>query len=58
MTLLAYAIHKQDPVFITGQAMGLVIYCRNLWFIYGPKKAPVAAEPLASEEVLPGESSP
>jgi len=33
-TLLAYAIHRGDPVFILGQAMGLFIYLRNLWLIY------------------------
>ena len=31
--LFAYAIHKQDPVFITGQGMGLLIYIRNLYFV-------------------------
>ncbi len=33
VTLLSYAIHKQDPVFIVGQATGLFIYLRNLYFI-------------------------
>jgi lipid-A-disaccharide synthase-like uncharacterized protein len=33
-TLLSYAIYKQDPVFIVGQAAGLVIYSRNLYFIW------------------------
>ena len=33
MTLLAYAIHRQDPVFIVGQAFGLIIYLRNLTLI-------------------------
>jgi len=33
MTLLAYAIHRVDPVFIVGQATGLFIYFRNLHFI-------------------------
>ncbi|MDA3913720.1 lipid-A-disaccharide synthase N-terminal domain-containing protein [Oleiagrimonas sp.] len=28
--LLCYAIHKRDPVFILGQAGGLVVYVRNL----------------------------
>lgn len=28
--LLAYAIYRQDPVFIFGQAAGLVVYFRNL----------------------------
>ena len=32
-TLLVYSIHKQDPVFIVGQAGGLLIYCRNLYLI-------------------------
>lgn len=31
--VLIYAIHKQDPVFIVGQAAGLLIYFRNLYFI-------------------------
>jgi len=33
LTLLAYAIHKQDPVFIMGQLFGVFIYARNLYFI-------------------------
>ena len=32
-TLLAYAIHRLDPVFIVGQAAGLLVYARNLYFI-------------------------
>lgn len=38
ITLLAYAIHKRDPVFIVGQLFGLLVYSRNLWFIYKEKK--------------------
>lgn len=33
LTLLSYAIYRQDPVFIVGQATGVVIYLRNLYFI-------------------------
>ena len=33
VTLLAYAIHKQDPVFIAGQWLGLIVYLRNLYLI-------------------------
>jgi lipid-A-disaccharide synthase-like uncharacterized protein len=33
LTLLAYAIHRGDPVFILGQSAGLVVYSRNLYFI-------------------------
>jgi lipid-A-disaccharide synthase-like uncharacterized protein len=32
-TLLAYAIHRGDPVFITGQMLGLIVYTRNLLLI-------------------------
>lgn len=31
--LLAYAIHRNDWVFIFGQALGVLIYSRNLWLI-------------------------
>ncbi len=33
VTLLAYAIHRKDPVFILGQSAGLLIYARNIYFI-------------------------
>lgn len=33
VTLLSYAIYREDPVFIVGQAGGLVIYARNLYLI-------------------------
>ncbi len=33
-TLLAYAIHRRDPVFIIGQGMGLFVYFRNLQFLW------------------------
>lgn len=33
LTLLIYAIHRKDPVFIAGQAGGLFIYFRNLYFV-------------------------
>ncbi|MGB4056580.1 MAG: lipid-A-disaccharide synthase N-terminal domain-containing protein [Alphaproteobacteria bacterium] len=31
--LLAYAIYRQDPVFILGQSMGFLIYFRNIYLI-------------------------
>jgi lipid-A-disaccharide synthase-like uncharacterized protein len=36
--LLVYAIQRQDPVFIAGQAMGLFIYVRNLWLIFNERR--------------------
>jgi lipid-A-disaccharide synthase-like uncharacterized protein len=32
-SLLAYAIFRRDPVIITGQAMGLFVYVRNLMLL-------------------------
>ena len=34
-TLLAYAIHRRDPVFVLGQAFGLLVYGRNLALVRG-----------------------
>jgi lipid-A-disaccharide synthase-like uncharacterized protein len=31
--LLVYALYRRDPVFIAGQALGLVVYIRNVYFI-------------------------
>ena len=31
--LLVYALYRRDPVFIAGQAFGLIVYIRNLYFI-------------------------
>jgi len=30
MLVLVYAIHRQDPVIVLGQAFGWVVYARNL----------------------------
>jgi lipid-A-disaccharide synthase-like uncharacterized protein len=37
VVLLAYAIYKLDPVFISGQAAGLIVYSRNLFLIFREK---------------------
>ena len=42
MTLLAYAIYRLDPVFILGQAAGLVVYGRNLYFIRRSSEPPLS----------------
>ena len=34
MVLLTYAIHRRDVVFAVGQACGLFVYARNLYFVY------------------------
>jgi lipid-A-disaccharide synthase-like uncharacterized protein len=33
LVLLAYAVHRRDPVFIAGQGLGVAIYLRNLHLI-------------------------
>ena len=33
LILLAYAIHRRDPVFILGQSAGALIYLRNIYFV-------------------------
>ena len=39
VVLLAYAIHRMDPVFIAGQAGGLIVYARNLYLIFRERAA-------------------
>jgi len=38
LVLLLYAIHQRDPVFIAGQAIGAVVYVRNLMLIHKSRK--------------------
>jgi lipid-A-disaccharide synthase-like uncharacterized protein len=46
--LLAYAIHRRDPVFILGQGMGLLIYIRNLQLIASHTRT-IGGPPAATE---------
>jgi lipid-A-disaccharide synthase-like uncharacterized protein len=41
--LLAYSIYRMDPVFMLGQAMGLIIYSRNIYFIRAQHKSEASA---------------
>ena len=34
LTLLTYALHRLDPVFILGETAGVFIYSRNLYLIW------------------------
>jgi lipid-A-disaccharide synthase-like uncharacterized protein len=38
VALLSYAISRRDPVIIFGQAMGLVVYVRNLMLVAKAKR--------------------
>ncbi len=44
LVLLTYALHRRDPVFIAGQLAGVLIYSRNLWFIYHPVQDEAGSE--------------
>ena len=46
VTLLIYAIHRRDPVFILGQSAGLLIYARNLYFINKQNKIDLSVKAL------------
>lgn len=37
LVLLAYAVHRHDPVFVAGQVLGVAIYLRNLQLIRGER---------------------
>jgi len=40
--VLAYAIHKMDPVFIVGQGVGTLVYVRNIMLVHRTKKRVVS----------------
>ncbi len=42
VVVLAYGIHKLDPVIILGQLPGTVIYSRNLWLIRAERRPGLA----------------
>lgn len=42
LTLLSYALWRQDPVFILGQATGIMVYARNLILIARKRRVAVS----------------
>ncbi len=42
---LVYAFYIQEPVFIIAQLGGVLIYSRNLYFIYRQQRAPALMDP-------------
>jgi lipid-A-disaccharide synthase-like uncharacterized protein len=44
LLLLVYALYRKDPVFIAGQAFGVFVYLRNLFFVLRDRKAAAAAD--------------
>ena len=43
LLLLIYALYRKDPVFIAGQAFGVFVYLRNLYFVLRDHRASVVA---------------
>jgi lipid-A-disaccharide synthase-like uncharacterized protein len=43
LLLLVYALYRKDPVFIFGQAFGVFVYLRNLYFVLHERKTTVSA---------------
>jgi lipid-A-disaccharide synthase-like uncharacterized protein len=41
--LLVYALWREDPVFIAGQALGVFVYLRNLYFVLRNRKTATSA---------------
>ena len=39
LIVLAYAVHRHDPVFIIGQGTGTLVYLRNLMLIHRKQPA-------------------
>jgi len=57
--LFVYAVHLRDPVFVTGQGLGIFIYARNLMLIYrrrGEFQDSLAERQRRSKATVPGES--
>jgi lipid-A-disaccharide synthase-like uncharacterized protein len=43
LMLLVYALYRRDPVFIAGQAFGVLVYLRNLQFVLRERRAALSA---------------
>ena len=43
LLLLVYALYRKDAVFIAGQAFGVFVYLRNLYFVTHERKGAASA---------------
>ena len=43
LLLLVYALYRKDAVFIAGQAFGVFVYLRNLYFVLHERKVAASA---------------
>jgi lipid-A-disaccharide synthase-like uncharacterized protein len=49
LLLLVYALYRRDPVFILGQAFGVFVYVRNLYFVGLERKEEAGIERKEAE---------
>jgi len=52
LIVLAYGIHRADPVIIIGQLTGVGIYSRNIYFIWRDKRRADAEAPTKTPAQL------
>jgi len=55
LVLLAYALHRRDPVFVVGQGLGVAIYLRNLQLIRAERMRTTADEQAGEQAEEPAE---
>ena len=58
LTLLAYAIYRQDPVIILGQLLGVFVYARNIYYLWLEKRQDPSDPASASAKELPAAPAP
>jgi lipid-A-disaccharide synthase-like uncharacterized protein len=58
LTTLFYAIHREEPVWAVGQAMGIFIYTRNLMLVAKGKRRAAHRTPGAATPTIPAPHSP
>lgn len=54
LMLLVYFLRRGDPVGVVGQLFGVVVYARNLLFIYRPRPIPPANDAADHKPPAPG----
>jgi len=42
LTLLTYALHRRDPVYVVAELAGTLIYLRNLYFVHRARRVSAA----------------
>jgi lipid-A-disaccharide synthase-like uncharacterized protein len=54
LTLLSYAIYREDPVIIAGQSLGVFVYLRNLMLVGKGKRRVASHKPRSADSSASG----